>query len=74
MNKILKFIQNNHDLKINFNVESFHAPWVKTQFGAFNLFVSGSSTVMGCKSILDIERIETILNKIYCKENEIKLL
>ena len=64
--------QHQADFKLDFNVESFHAPWIKSNFGSFNLFISGSSTVMGCRKLSDIDKIQEFLAKVYCKENEIK--
>ena len=72
MNKILDFLKHQNDFELSFNSELFHAPSVKSKFGTFNLFASGSCTVMGAKTLEDIDSIEVFLNQIYCKENEIK--
>ena len=62
----------NQDFKIDNDRELFHAPWVKSKYGSFNLFSCGSVTCMGVKCLEDIKMIEIFLDKIYCKENVIK--
>ena len=39
LKKMLKTCSEDRDFKLDFNVESFHAPWIKSRFGSFNLFV-----------------------------------
>lgn len=58
--------------KLNFDVELFHAPFIRSKFGSFNMFGSGSVTCMGVRSVNDIKQIESFLSIVYCKENEIK--
>ena len=64
-----------HLYKLDYNHESFHAPWLKSLKpggGSFNIFSTGSCTVLGVKSIKYIALIEKILNEVFCTENEIK--
>ena len=64
----------NQDFKTDNDQELFHAPWVKSKYGSFNLFSNGSVTCMGVKSLEGLLKIESFLNMIYCEENEIKSL
>ena len=70
--KTLKKYQ--HIYKMDYNHESFHSPWFKSNDGrgSFNLFSTGSCTAMGIKSVNDIMLIEKILNEAFCETNEIK--
>ena len=69
--KTLKIITGK-DFKFDNDCELFHAPWIKSKYGSFNLFACGSVTVMGVRSIDDLKKIEAFLDKVYCIENEIK--
>ena len=69
MLEVCKRFQN--ELRLNFNVELFHAPWISSQFGSFNLFTTGSVTVLGVKKVEHISIIQNFLDKVYSFENEI---
>lgn len=74
--KYLKVIEKyEHIFKRDYNHEMFHSPWFKSngRRGSFNVFSTGSCTVMGVKSVSDIKLIEEILDEAFCEENEIKI-
>ena len=73
LGKVLKTLEKYKDIYTrNYEPELFHAPWFKSNgHGSFNLFSTGSCTVMGVKSINDIKLIEKILDEAFCKEHEI---
>ena len=74
--KILKLICS-QDLKVfkfDKTLEGFHAPWIRSKYGSFNLFATGSVTVVGVSCFKNIKIIEKYLDHIYCPESFIKTL
>ena len=70
--KILETLEKYKNIyKRDYEPELFHAPWFKSsgKHGSFNLFTTGSCTVMGAKSIEDIKLIEKILDEAFCDEH-----
>lgn len=61
--------------KMDYNPERFHAPQFHSRVyggGFFNIFSTGSCTVMGVKKLMYVQLIEQMLDKAFCKKHEIK--
>ena len=61
--------------KMDYNPERFHAPQFHSRVdggGFFNIFSTGSCTVMGVKEVMYVKLIEQMLDKAFCKKHEIK--
>ena len=61
--------------KMHYNPERFHAPQFHSRVdggGFFNIFSTGSCTVMGVKKVMYVQLIEQMLDKAFCKKHEIK--
>ena len=72
LKKMLKTLEKYKDLfKCDYHPELFHSPWFKSRdgkHGSFNVFTTGSSTVMGVKCVEDIKLIEKILDETFSEK------
>ena len=73
-NKMLKLISKQDSKIFHFDntLENFHAPWIHSKYGSFNLFTTGSVTLVGLKTLDNLKKIEDYLDCIYCPESLIK--